>query len=1271
MDMLESTHACSSRGLVRRKGGGQQLVAPLRVDLSGCKYGLLQLVAARLGWQVVAPGSPDSQWDLFWTDTSISQERLLRLAPTQRINHFHGMLELCRKRSMARLLAGLAAAAPPGCSYDFFPPTWQLPGQLGDFLAAAKAASRKATFIVKPDAGCQGKGIKLLQGGSEAAVLRSLADMATLQAVTQTYIPQPLLIHGLKFDLRVYVLVADVDPLRVFIYKEGLVRFCTAPYSKPTARNLGCAYMHLTNYAVNKHNAEAFVTPGSSGSNRESGRGTNNSAADSSSGDEADNSQAAAQQECRAGTPVAGSGAEAASKWSFSQLRQHLDSQGHSWSGLWSSISQLVVKSLAAATPHLAATYRTTVVSSGSTTMASRPGGAATCPGSCSRPRSDAGTAPVAASSAAVAAGCCRCFEVLGYDVLLDVDLKPWLVEVNHSPSFNVDSPLDRSIKEALLVDAVRLLRIEPGSMNAAKQAARKATQARLLAPPPARGSSSSAAGGPASSGCSADAKAAQQAHRDAIIAARDRWQDKHLGNFERIYPVPMPGQQAGNIKIAAAAADTTSPAKLSEPAQLQQTYEQLLAVSQQLYSQQLQQQHQPRLLQQQPTVESPVRNKSQLTGGQQHSPSSKREEQQQQQQQQQQVELSRELLTRPEVQEHHQQQHHQQQQDTDDAAKHATSLCSDGEGDQQGRARGQTCSEIGQHVSVASALAMLTAALARPDVPHQHRSRPASAGSRQQISRAACSLLRPQSASTTGSSSSSSSSAPRLHNYDTAAQHQSLGPHTSTGAAAAGLQHPSQASSVLHTSRNDNSRTGGSSSSTKSSSRYNHWEHTRSPCCESPGAVRHPVASRPRPASAPRLRGRSDVVGSNGRSSSSSSSRAAGDQAAQPMSSSSRQHRSGDVSSNLGSATSIKIGGSSKQQSATQQAHEALAATHRNSSSSSSSSRQRSASCSGFQEERAAEANTAEDNAHNTKHHNNTPVLSSGLQQHSSREASMHLIAAAIQEATAALEAAATATFSNVHTPRPAAVSTSGLAVGENDYKIFQQPGPVHDLASNSRLAAAQGLSKYPLQCTMHSKMMGAHADQWQPQQCSMMLSKSSVNRSALAYFSSFQGSELSSRHLETLIDMAKLPKRNSGSNYINSLLQQQEANRGASAWEATRAADDAVPWNTCALPQRHAAANCQQRPGAQRSSSDSTGGLHGVHNEWRQQAAGEPGAGQALQLTSTAGSMRAAAEGMAGAVVLGSGIRSGGQRPLLRHCSTGRLLGRLRLAEVSGNAA
>ena len=50
------------------------------------------------------------------------------------------------------------------------------------------------------------------------------------------------------------------------------------------------------------------------------------------------------------------------------------------------------------------------------------------------------------------------CFEILGFDIILDKDMKPLLLEVNHAPSFATGSPLDLEIKSALFKDTFRLI---------------------------------------------------------------------------------------------------------------------------------------------------------------------------------------------------------------------------------------------------------------------------------------------------------------------------------------------------------------------------------------------------------------------------------------------------------------------------------------------------------------------------------------------------------------------------------------------------------------------------------------------------------------------------------------------------------------------------------------------------------------------------------------------------------------------------------------------
>lgn len=40
------------------------------------------------------------------------------------------------------------------------------------------------------------------------------------------------------------------------------------------------------------------------------------------------------------------------------------------------------------------------------------------------------------------------CFEILGFDIMIDSDANPWVIEVNHAPSFTTDTPLDFKIKK-------------------------------------------------------------------------------------------------------------------------------------------------------------------------------------------------------------------------------------------------------------------------------------------------------------------------------------------------------------------------------------------------------------------------------------------------------------------------------------------------------------------------------------------------------------------------------------------------------------------------------------------------------------------------------------------------------------------------------------------------------------------------------------------------------------------------------------------------------
>lgn len=102
-------------------------------------------------------------------------------------------------------------------------------------------------MIVKPEASSQGKGIYLT---------KDIDEIQEENCVVQFYIEKPFLMEKMKFDLRLYVLVSGINPLRIFLSKEGLARLATKNYEHIADENLEDMTMHLTNYAINKNSCK-------------------------------------------------------------------------------------------------------------------------------------------------------------------------------------------------------------------------------------------------------------------------------------------------------------------------------------------------------------------------------------------------------------------------------------------------------------------------------------------------------------------------------------------------------------------------------------------------------------------------------------------------------------------------------------------------------------------------------------------------------------------------------------------------------------------------------------------------------------------------------------------------------------------------------------------------------------------------------------------------------------------------------------------------------
>ena len=51
-----------------------------------------------------------------------------------------------------------------------------------------------------------------------------------------------------------------------------------------------------------------------------------------------------------------------------------------------------------------------------------------------------------------------HCFEMYGYDIMVDQNLKPWLLEANASPSLSCTTPEDKALKMAVIHDTLAVV---------------------------------------------------------------------------------------------------------------------------------------------------------------------------------------------------------------------------------------------------------------------------------------------------------------------------------------------------------------------------------------------------------------------------------------------------------------------------------------------------------------------------------------------------------------------------------------------------------------------------------------------------------------------------------------------------------------------------------------------------------------------------------------------------------------------------------------------
>jgi len=365
------------------------------------------------------------RWSLLWSNHP-PPETLRAIKPCQKTNHFPGSHHLGRKDLIWRNIARMKTRY--GAPYEITPEVFILPREMESF-DATRSNDPEGLWIWKPCSSSCGRGIKVL---SSSIAQEEARELGRKRGIIQRYVPEPLLIDGYKFDLRIYVVVLSYDPLKIYINDEGLVRIATEKYSN-SPESLSSRTMHLTNYSVNKQ-SDKFVQ-------NTDGRGA----------------KTGVEKETKGGALNEEEEGSRAFKWSLAELKEYFKQKGLDYEKMTAGIEDVVIKTCLAVELPLRSEWSKAL-------LQEEEGWSARGENGCHRS---------------------SCFEIYGFDVLMDSAMKAWLLEVNICPSLSSGSPLDKRIKTKLVADSLTLagIRPPPSMWRQNREAAQRASRAGVMEP--------------------------------------------------------------------------------------------------------------------------------------------------------------------------------------------------------------------------------------------------------------------------------------------------------------------------------------------------------------------------------------------------------------------------------------------------------------------------------------------------------------------------------------------------------------------------------------------------------------------------------------------------------------------------------------------------------------------------------------------------------------------------------------------------------------------